>query len=211
MAGYVRAGGRLEFALRGDVAARILLEGRIEGPLAGPPEAWSVRSLSLRAREAYVYGLAVDRLEASDLSGILERVPGEVRLRVRGTAAEPAVTGTVRARSGEVKLATGVFLRIRSGQLEFPAEPGALPRVRFEGEAGSGTASVLVIVDGPLQDPELFLRSEPPRPQQDLLAFLAFGHFPGEVSGGGALGTLALRLYQEQVGARPSAEPRTGL
>lgn len=146
------------------------------------------------------------RVENATAAALLEG-----RLRVRGTAAEPAVTGTVRARSGEVKLATGVFLRIRSGQLEFPAEPGALPRVRFEGEAGSGAASVLVIVDGPLQDPELFLRSEPPRSQEDLLAFLAFGQFPGELSGGGALGTLALRLYQEQVGARPSAEPRTGL
>lgn len=146
------------------------------------------------------------RVENATVAALLE-----ARLGVRGTGAQPGVTGTVRARSGEVKLATGVFLRIRSGRLEFPAEPGALPRVRFEGEAGSGTASVLLIVDGPLEDPELFLRSEPPRSQEDLLAFLAFGQFPGELSGGGALGTLALRLYQEQVGARPSAEPRTGL
>lgn len=160
-------------------------------------------------------GLALDlevttpgeiRVENATVAALLS-----ARLRVRGTGAEPVVTGTVQARSGEVKLAAGVFLRLRSAELLFPAEPGALPRVRIEAEAGSGSASVLVIVDGPLEDPELFLRSEPPRSQEDLLAFLAFGHFPGEVSGGGALGTLALRLYQEQVGVRPSAEPRTGL
>lgn len=199
------------------------------GPRAAAPSpgaAREVRPPSVRLPAAPEGGTALPG--APELRGLaldLEvTTPGEIRvenatvaallsahLRVRGTGAEPAVTGTVRARSGEVKLATGVFLRLRSAEVVFPAEPGALPRVRFEAEAGSGTASVLVIVDGPLEDPELFLRSEPPRSQEDLLAFLAFGHFPGEVSGGGALGTLALRFYQEQVGARPSAEPRTGL
>jgi hypothetical protein len=131
--------------------------------------------------------------------------------RIGGTLAAPALSGTGRLRSGEVKLTTGVFVRIEKAEVELPPEPGRLARVHAEGRTGYGRGAIEVVVDGPLAEPELRLRSDPPRSQQDLLAYLAFGQLPGDVSGTGALGVLALRLYKEQTGARPSAEPKETL
>ncbi|MGH6690795.1 MAG: translocation/assembly module TamB domain-containing protein, partial [Gammaproteobacteria bacterium] len=132
----------------------------------------------------------------------------EAEARVRGTLAAPALSGVARTRSGEVKLTTGVFIRIETAEAVLPAEPGRVPRLRFEGRTGYGKGAIRLSVDGPLAGPELRLSSDPPRSQEELLAYLAFGQFPGNVSGTGALGVFALRFYKEQTDARPRAEPR---
>jgi hypothetical protein len=146
------------------------------------------------------------RVENSVVGALLE---GEARLQ--GTAEQPAVSGAVRARSGEIKLATGIFVRIEEARADVPADPQQAPSIHFKGRVGYGESSILVLVEGPLSRPTLILESNPPRPQQELLAYLAFGRLPGELTEGQALSTLAVKVFEHFTDAWPQAEPEVGL
>lgn len=140
--------------------------------------------------------------------GVLVNAEGQIT----GTAAEPALSGTARSHPnrGEVKLAPGNFLRIESLEIKFPDEVGRVPTVRFQGRVGAGEGAIQVLVDGPLENPSLVLRSDPPLPQKDLLAKLAFGHVQGAVSGEAGVYALAIYVYEQAQDAWPSADRREG-
>ena len=57
-----------------------------------------------------------------------------------GTLAAPAISGTIRARRGEVKLATGVFIRIERAEITLPREPGQPGRSTSRAARGRGRA-----------------------------------------------------------------------
>jgi len=59
--------------------------------------------------------------------------------------------------------------------------------------------------------PSLSLKSDPPMPQKDLLARLAFGIAPGAVSGETGVATLALYLYEQAQDDWPNADRKEGL
>lgn len=160
-------------------------------------------------------GLALDlrfktggefRLENS-VAGLLLEAEG----RLGGTAAEPALSGTLRARRGEIKLATGVFVQVDSAEAYLPPEAGKEPRVRFEGRVGKGEGAITIVLAGALHRPSLTLRSDPPRSEEDLKAILAFGATPGSLSGQAALGTLAGRVLAQTADGWPSADRRESL
>jgi hypothetical protein len=130
--------------------------------------------------------------------------------RLRGTLAEPIADGVVEAKSGEVKLPAAIFVRIEEARVTIPAEAGAEPSAHFVGRVGKGDGSIEVRIDGPLARPELNLASDPPRPKEELLARLAFGHPPGQVQGA-ALGVFAVRLFEQYTAGWPQAEPKDSL
>lgn len=147
------------------------------------------------------------RIENSVI-GVLLHAEGQLT----GTAGEPTVSGVVRTkeRSGEVKLARGNFLRIYSGEAILPEEVGRAPTIRFQGGVGVGDGAIQVLVEGPLDNPSLVLRSDPPQPQNELLARLAFGVGQGAVSGETGVATLALYIYGQAQDNWPSADRREG-
>lgn len=146
------------------------------------------------------------RLENS-VVGLLLRAEGHLG----GTAAEPALSGTLRARRGEVRLATGVFVRSESAEAVLPREAGAAARVRFEGTVGKGEGAITVLLAGPLERPTLTLRSDPPRSEEDLKAILAFGAAPGTLSGQAAIGTLAQQVLAQYRDDAPAADRKEGI
>lgn len=149
------------------------------------------------------------RIENSAI-GVLLAAQGHLT----GTAAEPAISGSVKSlhSRGEVKLAPGHFLRIESLEVVFPDEVGRIPTVRFQGRVGAGEGAIQVMVDGPLESPSLVLRSDPPLPQKDLLAKLAFGHVQGAVSGEAGVAALAIYVFEQAQAADawPSADRKEG-
>jgi len=147
------------------------------------------------------------RIENGSL-GVLVHAEGQLT----GTAAEPALSGVARslANRGEVKLAPGNFLHIDTFEVIFPGDLGRVPTVRFQGHTGAGEGMIQVVVDGPLESPSLVLRSDPPLPQKDLLARLAFGHVSGAVSGETGVATLALYVFDQTKDAWPSADRKEG-
>jgi len=162
----------------------------------------------------------IEGLEALEL-GLKVKSTGEIRIEnsvlgvivsvegnLGGTAAEPALSGTVRSRErrGEVKLAPGNFMRIESAEAFLPEEPGRSPTVNFHGRVGTGEGAIQIFVNGPTDSPNLVLQSSPPQPQKDLLARLAFGVGPGKISGETGAATLALYLYDQAQDNWPDAD-----
>ncbi len=228
-----------EVELAWSEAAGARLSGRVEVPLFlfhrefGPPSASAAdegrelappRLLLSPAEEGGFFipglegltGLALDlevvsagdvRIENGVVAAILEG-----RGRLAGTAERPIVSGTlqVRRRKGEVKLGAGIFIRVDQAEAVLPADPGKSATVDFQGRSGIGDDAIQIRVFGPLSGPSLSLSSNPARPQKELLARLAFGQGPGAVSGTGAGGTAALRIFTELQEERPIAERKEG-
>src|SRR6185295_8594575 len=151
--------------------------------------------------------------------------PGEVRIensvvglhlfvdgQLTGTASDPALSGHLvcRPNRGEVKLAPGTFMRIESAEAWLPDAAGRPPSVAFHGRVGTGEGAIQIIVEGPLDNPSLTLKSDPPMSQKDLLARLAFGIAPGAVSGETGVATLALYIYEQAKDDWPSADRKEG-
>jgi hypothetical protein len=167
----------------------------------------------------------IEGLEALELELKLT-TPGEVRIEnsvvgillsvdghLGGTASDPALSGIIQARAshGEVKLAPGTFMRIESAQANLPEETGRAATVSFHGRVGTGEGAIQILVEGPMDGPSLSLKSDPPQPQKDLLARLAFGIAPGAVSGGTGAATLAVYLYEQAQDDWPNADRKEGL
>lgn len=166
----------------------------------------------------------IEGLEALHLDLKLT-TPGEVRIEnsvvgllmsvdghLGGTATDPALSGTIRTRPhrGEVKLAPGNFMRIESSEAHLPEEAGRPATVTFHGRVGTGDGAIEILVEGPTENPTLTLKSNPPQPQKDLLARLAFGMAPGAVTGETGAATLALYLYGQATDEWPSADRQEG-
>jgi len=162
----------------------------------------------------------IEGLEALEL-GLKVKSTGEIRIEnsvvgillsvegnLGGTAAEPALSGTLRSREhrGEVKLAPGNFMRVESAEAFLPEEPGRSPTVNFHGRVGTGEGAIQILVSGPMESPNLVLQSNPPQPQKDLLARLAFGVGPGKITGETGAATLALLLYDQAQDNWPDAD-----
>lgn len=130
--------------------------------------------------------------------------------RLTGTAGDPALSAVVRSyeRRGEVKVGSGTFIRMESAEAILPEEVGHDPTVRFQGRLGAGEGVVQIQVDGPLEGPTLTLKSEPPRPQKELLARLAFGMETGAVSSEAGVATFALYVLDQTREGWPSADRR---
>lgn len=152
-------------------------------------------------------GLALDlefrttgefRLENSVVGALLG-----VEGRLRGTGTVPALSGKIRSRphNGEVRLGSGVFLRMESAEIVMPAEPGKEATVRFEGRVGSGREAITVVVAGPPDHPTLSLLSDPPKPQKELMGFLVSK---------ASLGTLTSQLNSAYSDDWPLAERKEG-
>jgi outer membrane protein assembly complex protein YaeT len=150
------------------------------------------------------------RLENSLLAAVLRG-----RMAVSGTAAEPELSGRLRARSGEVRLFPGVFLPIRELKVELPRGAGAEPSARFRSVMQAGRVRVSVGISGPLAAPRLSLTSEPPYPQDELLGLLVYGRTPGGL-GRGAEARAAMQHAGRLLGGfaldhMPRAEPSPSL
>ncbi|HLY72473.1 MAG TPA: translocation/assembly module TamB domain-containing protein, partial [Planctomycetota bacterium] len=166
----------------------------------------------------------IEGLEALELDLKLT-TPGEVRIEnsvvgvvlsveghLGGSASDPALSGIIRSRPhhGEVKLAPGTFMRIESAEVTLPEEAGRGTVVSFHGQVGTGDGAIQIIVEGPMDGPSLSLKSDPPQPQKDLLARLAFGIAPGAVSSETGAATVALYLYAQAQDDWPSADRKEG-
>ncbi|HZL72771.1 MAG TPA: translocation/assembly module TamB domain-containing protein, partial [Planctomycetota bacterium] len=123
------------------------------------------------------------RIENSMIGALVEG-----KLRLRGRASSPGASGRVTVQKGQVRLTSGLFLKINEGMVNLPDSPGREPYIQFEGTVGRFNREIVVLINGPLARPTLRLSSNPPRSQEELLAMIAFGRTPGSVEGTDALG-----------------------
>ena len=112
------------------------------------------------------------------------------RVRVEGTVERPRASGTLNLRRGSFTL-LGRRFDLRRGTITFTDESPPRPLVDIEAVARSRDITAVVRITGEASAPEIVLDSEPPLPQDEILARLLFGRSPSELGPGDAVALAA--------------------
>lgn len=138
-------------------------------PAAAPEESRVALDVRIKAdREVFVRGRGLDSEWATNL-------------HVQGTAASPAVTGTINSRAGTFQFAGRTFT-ITEGRMTFDEADLTAPQINLTAEYATDTITALVTVTGEASDPAITLSSTPERPQEDVMSLLLFGKQPTQLS-----------------------------
>ncbi|HTR65731.1 MAG TPA: translocation/assembly module TamB domain-containing protein, partial [Terriglobales bacterium] len=101
------------------------------------------------------------------------RLSGDADLRLRGTAAKPALLGRAEVIEGDVYF-NGTKYHLERGDVNF-IPPGIRPVFDLQMSTRVRDYDVTVGLNGPLNKLNLTYRSEPPLPEADIVALLALG------------------------------------
>jgi len=105
----------------------------------------------------------------------IARLSGDADLRVRGTAAKPAVLGRVEVLEGEVNF-NGAKYRLERGEVSFSSPVGIRPVLDLQATTRVRDYDITVSVNGDTSKPlGVKYRSDPPLPEADIVALLAVG------------------------------------
>jgi translocation and assembly module TamB len=102
------------------------------------------------------------------------RLSGDVDLRIRGTAARPAVLGRVTLAEGDISF-NGTTYHLEHGDVTFTSPVGIEPVVNVTATARVREYDITLGFHGPANRMSTTYRSEPPLPVGDIIALLAFG------------------------------------
>jgi translocation and assembly module TamB len=124
-----------------------------------------------------------------DFRNSYARLAGDVDLRIRGTAANPAVLGRITITEGNATFA-GVQYQLQRGDIYFSNPVRIDPVIDLDAAARIRDYDIVIGLHGPVGKLNLTYRSEPPLPQADVVALLALGRTQEEA-----------QIYQEQQAA----------
>ncbi len=108
------------------------------------------------------------------------------RVRVEGTAEQPRASGTLNLRRGSFTL-LGRRFDLRRGVITFTGASPPRPILDIEAVARSRDITAVVRITGEATAPVIALDSEPPLPQDEILARLLFNRAPSELGPGDAV------------------------
>ncbi len=100
-------------------------------------------------------------------------------LVIRGTSAEPSVSGAFTLRRGRLSILTK-RLDITSGTITFGG--GLIPLLNLVASTTSGSTTVTITISGLANDPSIAFSSAPALPQDEILAQLIFGQSMAKLS-----------------------------
>lgn len=103
------------------------------------------------------------------------------RLAIGGTTAKPDITGTLNVVRGTLDLLGRIF-RFDQGQVGFVGGGEIDPELAFTARSEAETLTVVAAVSGTASNPSFALSSEPPLPQDEILARLLFGTSAGSLT-----------------------------
>lgn len=183
--GHIRLDGTAEaMNLKGDITAGPMEIRVPEGARADIPEI-RIRNPQVLpgyvAEDESVSGPAMLALDIAIHAPARVFVRGrgletEVRgdLRITGTAAEPAIDGSLRTVDGTFTLLDRE-LDITEGVLEFKGPMPPSPFLRMNAETTTQDITATLSLTGPVREPKLTLSSSPSLPQDEIMAHLLFG------------------------------------
>lgn len=129
------------------------------------------------------------------------KLAGDVDLRLRGTLAAPTLLGTVQITEGTATLA-GTRYELQRGAISFTNPVRIEPSIDLSATARVSDYDITLGLHGTPSKMSVTYRSDPPLPEQDVVALLALGRTQD-----------AQRLYtqqQEQEGANPTTDALLG-
>lgn len=128
-----------------------------------------------------------------------DRIGGSIGgdIRVRGTLGNPQLDGTAVLNDATVRLPFST-LQVPRGTLTFTPERGLDPILDLRGTSRISPYDVTIFVSGSASDPDVLLTSDPPLPENEILALLATGSTTRDL-GTQALTLKAIQLFIEQI------------
>jgi len=105
----------------------------------------------------------------------IARLSGDADLRLRGTAAKPALLGRVEVLEGEVNF-NGAKYRLERGEVLFQSPVSIKPVLDLQATTRVRDYDITVSINGDTSKPlSVKYRSDPPLPEADIVALLAVG------------------------------------
>ncbi|MGE3965701.1 MAG: translocation/assembly module TamB domain-containing protein, partial [Planctomycetota bacterium] len=114
-------------------------------------------------------------------------------VRLLGTGRVPYLVGQVLATEGQLTL-PHLVVEIGYAELNFPIDDPFRPTLSLQGEGTTRDHEIQLTVTGPFDNPEVRFRSTPELPDEEVLALVATGRFPEELSAEGAEQVAAIEL-----------------
>ena len=96
------------------------------------------------------------------------------KLKVQGSAKNPTIRGTLHVVRGTFQFLSRTF-NITSGQIAFDGATPPVPFLDITTEVNAGEIAAQVRITGPADAFKLTLTSQPPRPQDEIMAQILFG------------------------------------
>jgi len=105
----------------------------------------------------------------------IARLSGDADLRLRGTAAKPALLGRIEVLEGEINF-NGAKYRLERGEVMFQSPVSIQPVLDLQATTRVRDYDITVSVNGDTSKPlSVKYRSDPPLPEADIIALLAVG------------------------------------
>jgi translocation and assembly module TamB len=105
----------------------------------------------------------------------IARLSGDADLRLRGTAAKPALLGRVEVLEGEINF-NGAKYRLERGEVLFQSPVSIKPVLDLQASTRVRDYDITVSINGDTSKPlSVKYRSDPPLPEADIVALLAVG------------------------------------
>ena len=105
----------------------------------------------------------------------IARLSGDADLRLRGTAAKPALLGRVEVLEGEINF-NGAKYRLERGEVLFQSPVSIKPVLDLQASTRVRDYDITVSINGDTSKPlSIKYRSDPPLPEADIVALLAVG------------------------------------
>ncbi|MGH9531929.1 MAG: translocation/assembly module TamB domain-containing protein [Terriglobales bacterium] len=135
-------------------------------------------SPGIRARGSAMESLRLDVRVVStpelQVETSLARLSGDLDLRLRGTAAHPAILGRVNMTEGRI-LFNGTEYQLTQGSVTFSNPASIAPVIDLDAAARVRQYDITIGFHGNVDRPSITYRSDPPLPSSDIIALLALG------------------------------------
>jgi autotransporter translocation and assembly factor TamB len=175
----------------------IALPGR-PPPHPEPPSAAPTLSFPDPPLRDWKFDLTIKSKEPFLIRGNLATGKAIIDLKVAGTGLHPQLQGQVRLDSFDATLPFST-LSIRLGFLYFDPDDPLNPRIELQGTSLIRDYTIHVYVYGTAQNPQAIFSSEPPLPQEEIIALLATGTTREELATGNVLASRAAILLVKQL------------
>ncbi len=173
----------------------IELPGR---PAPKPPETTAGFSIDKPPLSNWKFDLAIKTKDPLKVRGNLANGAVVIDMKVVGTGRAPALDGSVRIENFIASLPFSK-LEVRYGYVYFAPDEPFVPKLDIQGTSTMRDYNISVYIFGTASDPQTVFSSEPPLPQEDILALLATGTTVSELTGNADVlaGRAASLLFQK--------------
>lgn len=163
-------------------------------PPPAPPTNISIDTPPLRD---WKFALKIHTEDPFIIQGNLANGAALIDLDIGGTGKAPTLDGTVRIENFVASLPFSK-LNITNGFVYFTKDDPFVPHLNIQAVSNLQDYNINVFIYGTAQDPKTVMSSEPPLPQEDIVALLATGATTASLSNGDALaGRAAVLLLGE--------------